>query len=129
MVQKLAWGFGIVLTLVGILGFVPGVTSADGLLLGIFQVDALHNVVHLLTGVLAIVAALGAGTYSRLFFQVFGVVYALVTIVGFVQGNTVLGLFPVNMADNVLHILITVFALWAGFMVKDGSGMRSADAM
>lgn len=122
MLQKLAWIFGIVLLAVGILGFVPGITS-DGMLLGIFQVDGLHNVIHLLSGALAIGAAMGAGMYARLYFQVFGVVYALVTVVGFVQGDTVLGLISVNMADSILHLLIAAVALWAGFGMKENSMM------
>lgn len=120
MVQKLAWVFGIVLTAVGILGYVPAIASG-GLLLGIFQVDGLHNVIHILTGVLAIAAAWGAGTYARLYFKVFGVVYGLVTVLGFVQGETVLGLFMVNAADNFLHLVIAAVALWVGFGMKEES--------
>ena len=133
MLQKLAWIFGIVLLAIGILGFVPGITS-DGMLLGIFQVDALHNVIHLLSGALAIGAAMGAGAYARLYFQVFGVVYALVTVVGFVQVDTVLGFITVNMADNLLHVLIAAVALYAGFAMKDNamsapSGMQGGMPM
>ena len=125
MLQKLAWIFGIVLLVVGILGFVPAIASG-GLLLGIFQVDSLHNVIHLLSGALAIGAAIGAASYARLYFQVFGVVYALVAVVGFVQSDTVLGLIGVNMADNALHVLIAAVALWAGFGMKDNSTSAGA---
>ena len=127
MIQKLAWIFGIVFIVVGVGGFVPGLTSVDGLLLGIFQVDGLHNIIHLLSGILAIGAAWGTGMYARLYFKVFGVVYALVTVVGFLQGDTVLGLIMVNMADNLLHLVIAVVALWAGFGMKSsGSSMQAA---
>lgn len=125
MAQKLAWIFGAVLVVVGVLGFVPGVTN-NGMLLGIFQVDTIHNIIHLLTGVVAIVAAMGTGSYVRLFFQVFGVVYAVVAVVGFIQGDTVLGLIMTNMADHVLHLVLAVIFLYAGFMMKSGSGMSSA---
>lgn len=118
MVQKLAWVFGIVLLAVGILGFVPGVT-ANGMLLGIFEVDGLHNVIHLLSGIVAVLAARGSAAYARLYFKVFGVVYGLVTILGFVQGGSVLGLFMVNMADNVLHLVIAAAALYIGFGMKE----------
>jgi hypothetical protein len=119
MMQKLAWVFGIVFILVGVLGFVPALTS-DGQLLGVFMVDGVHNIIHLLSGILAIAAAWWmSGAYTRLYFQVFGVVYAIVTIVGFLQGDTVLGLIMVNMADNLLHLVIAVVALWAGFGMKD----------
>lgn len=116
-VQKFAKLFGVVMLLVGILGFVPALTPG-GLLLGVFQVNALHNIVHLATGLLAVWAA-GTAANSRLFFKVFGIVYGLVTILGFVMNGDILGLIPVNMADNLLHILITVVALYAGFGMKD----------
>ncbi|MFA6095379.1 MAG: DUF4383 domain-containing protein [Candidatus Paceibacterota bacterium] len=124
--QKFTLWFGIVLLVIGVLGFVPGVTT-DGSLLGIFDVDALHNVVHVLTGVIAIVVAKKSMDASRMFLKVFGVVYGLVAIVGFAQGDTVLGLFGVNMADNVLHLVIAVLALWLGFK-KDGSAAPAAPA-
>ena len=117
MVQKIAWIFGIVVLVVGVLGFVPGITS-DGMLLGIFQVDTMHNIVHILTGVLAIAAAMGTGSYARLYFKVFGVVYGLVAVLGLVMSGNVLGMM-MNMADHLLHVIITAFALYVGFAMKD----------
>lgn len=117
MNQNLARIFGYVFVAVGVLGFVPGITSSAGNLLGIFQVDTLHNIVHLLTGVLALVVARGSGEGTRLYFQVFGVVYAIVTVLGFV-GGSVLGM-QMNGADNVLHLVIAVVALYAGFGKKN----------
>lgn len=117
MLKKVALVFGVVFTLVGVLGFVPGITNDEGLLLGIFQVDGLHNVIHLLSG-LAGLAASSTESYSQLYLRVFGAVYAAVTIVGFVQGDTVLGLIEVNAADNLLHLVLTVGLLGAGFGLK-----------
>lgn len=117
MVQKLALWVGIVLTAVGVLGFVPGVTN-DGMLLGIFEVDTIHNLVHILTGVVAIVASLGSGAYAGLFFKVFGVVYALVAVLGFAMGSPILGLIHANMADHVLHVVLAAAFLYAGFGMK-----------
>ena len=119
--------FGIVLLLVGILGFVPGITS-NMLLLGIFMVDPMHNIVHLLTGIVAIAAAVGSGAYARLYFKVFGVVYALVAVLGFVMSGNVLGM-SMNMADNLLHVIIAVVALYAGFMMKDSAMSMSSAPM
>lgn len=131
MLKKAALYFGIVVLAVGILGFVPGITMENDegakLLLGIFHVDALHNVVHILTGAVAI-AASQSRNYARLYFQVFGVVYAIVTVIGFVQGDSVLGLFPVNLADNFLHVLIAAAALYLGFGTKAGGGAKPAVA-
>lgn len=119
MVQTLAWVFGGILTLVGILGFVPGITS-DGMLLGIFMVDGLHNIIHLVTGLAALAAAWGMFS-SRLFFQVFGVVYAIVAVLGFAMGGNILGLIMTNMADHVLHLVLAVAFLYVGFMMKESS--------
>ena len=127
MASKLAWIFGIIMLVVGVLGFVPSLTTG-GMLLGIFEVDTLHNVIHLLTGLLAVGAAWGAAQYVRTYFQVFGVVYALVAVVGFVQGTTVLGIIGVNMADNVLHLVLALVFLWAGFMLKEGMSAPSMSA-
>jgi lysylphosphatidylglycerol synthetase-like protein (DUF2156 family) len=102
---------GAVLTVVGILGFIPGL-APGGNLLGIFAIDPLHNVIHILSGVVGLAVAFSArGAYSRYYALIFGLVYALVTVIGFVQGTTVLGLINVNLADNILHLLIAVASL------------------
>lgn len=127
-IQALAKGFGLVMLLVGLLGFVPGITN-DGLLLGIFEVNAMHNIVHLLTGIVGLVAA-GSYAHARLFFQVFGVVYLLVTVLGFLTGAALaIGLIPVNMADNVLHVAITLLALYAGFGTPSSAPATSNNSM
>ncbi|MES2971308.1 MAG: DUF4383 domain-containing protein [Patescibacteria group bacterium] len=117
MLKTLANVFGAVFLLIGVLGFVPGVTS-DGKLLGIFDVSTLHNIIHIASGVAAFALAASGPKGARTYFQVFGIVYAVVTVVGFIQGDTVLGLIGVNMADNLLHLVITAVALYAGFGMK-----------
>ena len=112
--------FGITLVAVGILGFIIGATSFDtgaavqGEDLVIFEVNGWHNLVHIASGLLLLAASpngpLAAGTAI-----VFGLVYALVTVWGFVDGNDVFRLIPVNTADNFLHLVLTVAALLAGF--------------
>ena len=120
MLQKASMAFGVVFVLIGLLGFVPGVTidadNGNKLLLGIFEVNTVHNLVHIASGVVALIAATSA-SYARLYFQVFGVVYGLVTVLGFMM-SPVLGLIPVNHADNLLHVVITVAALYLGFLFK-----------
>ena len=128
MIKKLAWTFGIIFIVIGILGFIPALTPG-GLLLGVFSVDAMHNAVHLISGILAILAAWGTGSYARLYFKVFGVVYAIVTVVGFIQGDTILGLMMVNAADNLLHLVIAAVALWAGFGAKADMDVQGGMAM
>lgn len=111
--QKAAKWFGIVLLLVGILGFI-GPLTPGGNLLDIFAVDTVHNIIHVLTGILGLIMA-GSPKGARSFFQIFGIVYALVTIIGFFGGVSVLGIFVVNGADNILHLVIAVLALYFGF--------------
>ena len=123
MIRKLAIVFGVVFVAVGLLGFIPGVTTADGKLLGIFQVSTLHNIIHLLSGIAALLAAKDAA-YSRLYFRIFGAVYALVAVIGWLQGDTVLGLIDVNVADNVLHTVLAVAILAIGFAVPDDDAPR-----
>lgn len=120
MATKLAWAVGIVLTAVGVLGFVPGITSG-GMLLGIFEVDTIHNIIHIVTGLAAILAAMGVGLSTSLFFKVFGVVYALVAVLGLVMGSPILGLVHANMADHVLHIVLAAVFLYAGFGMRDST--------
>ena len=118
MVKKAAMVFGVVFLLIGILGFVPALTPQDSsgmpLLLGIFMVGALHNIIHIASGVAALIGA-QSERYAKTYFKVFGIVYAVVTIVGFIQTDTVLGLISVNLADNLLHLAIAVVALALGF--------------
>jgi uncharacterized membrane protein len=105
--------------LAGVLGFVPAITTNE-MMLGIFHVNTAHNVVHLLSGAVALYTGLTSTAYSRLYFRVFGVVYALVTVLGFYVGNgMLLGLISNNMADVWLHAAIAAVALWLGFMAKD----------
>jgi len=127
--KKLAIAFGAVLLFVGILGFVPAVTP-NGLLLGIFAVDTEHNVIHLVSGAAAIIAGLGTYRAARTFFQVFGVLYGLVAVFGFTvhphAGGTdqLFGLIAINMADNLLHVAISLFALFMGFAARHGTPSR-----
>lgn len=112
--KTIAMVFGVVLLAIGVLGFVPGLTP-DGLLLGIFEVDFLHNIVHIVTGAAAIAASMAGADYSRTFFQIFGVIYGIVTLSGFLTGHGLIALIPVNMADNLLHVSITALSLYLGF--------------
>lgn len=124
MLRKASMVFGIVFVAIGVLGFVPAFTP-DGNLLGIFHVDGIHNLIHLASGVAALAAASSAA-YARLYFQVFGVVYAVVALGGFLpflqfgeDHPKLLGLIHVNLADNLLHTAIAAAALYFGFVHRD----------
>jgi hypothetical protein len=101
--------------IIGVLGFV--LEPRGGLLLGIFAVDAVHNAVHIIVGVLGI---LGSSRWPRLYCEVLGIVYLLIGILGFVpgamQGHMLLGLLHVNTADNILHLVVGAAAAYVGFL-------------
>jgi hypothetical protein len=115
--RTVALYLGIVFLIVGVAGFVPAL-SPGGKVLGLFLVDPLHNIVHLLTGVLAIFASKSSDSATVLFFKVFGVVYALVTVLGFLTGTGLFGLLPVNIFDNLFHLVTAAISLYYGFGVK-----------
>ncbi len=109
--------FGVVFLLVGILGFVPGVTDHE-MLLGLFHTNAAHNAVHLLSGAVALACGRSSVRAAQLYFRIFGVVYGLVAVLGFVQGDALLlGLISNNTADVWLHVAIAVASLVLGFGV------------
>ena len=107
--------FGAVFILIGILGFIPAFTP-DGKLLGLFEVNAVHNLIHLASGVVALVAGYASESASKTYFQVFGVVYALVALLGiFNVDGPLLGIVAHNAADLGLHVVIAAAALTLGF--------------
>ena len=129
MLRKASMAFGIVFVAIGLLGFVPALTP-DGNLLGIFHVDAVHNIIHLASGVAALLAA-SSPAYAKLYFQIFGVVYAIVAVGGFIpalqfgEHPKLLGLIHVNLADNLLHVAIAAAALYLGFGTRDADHARA----
>jgi hypothetical protein len=121
MVKTLAWVFGVVFLVVGLLGLFQNP------ILGIFATDGLHNTVHLLTGVVGVIAALSGEKGSKLYLQVFGVVYALVAVLGFFGGTSILGLITTNVADNILHAVVAAVLLWGGFgKMRQGAMMPAS---
>ncbi|WP_420367846.1 DUF4383 domain-containing protein [Curtobacterium sp. L1-20] len=117
-IQKVALVVGVVFLLVGIAGFVPGLTTGDlagaghgsmAMLLGLFQVSVLHNIVHLLFGVVGLLAA-NRATGSRMYLVIGGVVYFVLWIYGlFTAGHSFGANFvPLNWADNWLHLVLAV---------------------
>jgi Domain of unknown function (DUF4383) len=116
MIKTAAILFGIVFLLIGILGFVPAITPANGMLLGIFHVNTAHNFVHLASGVIFLLCGMAGAGASRTFFRIFGIVYALVALLGFYYGDqALLGLIANNTADTWLHVVLAVVMLFLGF--------------
>jgi hypothetical protein len=119
--QVFALVIGVTLVAAGILGFFYSASFGTGdgtereALLGILDVNAWHNLFHLVSGVIALAVA---GSYggARTFALAFGVVYLVVTILGFIAGDgeEILNIIPINTEDNFLHLLLTIAAFGAG---------------
>ena len=129
LTQKGALVFGVVFLIVGIAGFIPGLTMDMGsmsvaghgsmaMLLGLFQVSVLHNIVHLLFGIVGLIAARTA-VAARLYLLVGGIVYAVLFVFGlFVAGMAGAANFvPLNSADNVLHAFLAVAMIVLGVLL------------
>jgi hypothetical protein len=119
---------GLVFLLVGILGFIPGITTnyddlkfaghnSDAQLLGIFDTSILHNIVHLLFGVAGLALARtweGARTYLIGGGLVYGVLFVYGAIFHGEKGSNWI---PVNWADNILHLALAAGMVLAGLVL------------
>lgn len=95
-------------------------THGFGHALGILPVNTLHNIVHLLFGVLGIAAARGAIMGPKAYAQVVAVVYGLLVVLGLLpQTNTTFGLIPIYGADVWLHAVIAAASAYFGFVSRD----------
>jgi hypothetical protein len=129
-IQLAAGAVGAVFLLVGVLGFIPGVTTnydqiefaghmSQAELLGIFQVSILHNIVHLLFGVAGL-TMMRTAALSRQFLIGGGIIYAVLWIYGLlVDHDSDANFVPLNDADNWLHLGLAVGMIALGLALWD----------
>ncbi len=132
--QKAAMAVGAVFLLVGVLGFIPGITSgtlglagheSEALLLGIFQVSVLHNLVHLLFGVAGILLA-RSHPGAKNFLLYGGIVYLVLWLYGLLIGHdTPANFVPVNDADNWLHLVLGIAMIALALLLGRDAGSRA----
>ncbi|CAA9372818.1 MAG: hypothetical protein AVDCRST_MAG75-232 [uncultured Propionibacteriaceae bacterium] len=134
-VQKAATAVGIVFLAVGVLGFIPGITSnfsdmkfaghtSDALLLGLFQVSILHNIVHLLFGAAGLVMAKTISG-ARNYLVGGGIVYLVLFLYGLIVGNNSAANFvPLNGADDLLHLVLGLGMIALGVVLTRSAGTR-----
>ena len=134
-VQAAAALVGAVFLLVGVLGFIPGITSnydslagagheSHAKLLGVFQVSVLHNIVHLLFGAAGLALARTAST-ARAFLIGGGVIYLVLWLYGLVIDKTSQANFvPLNSADDWLHFVLGLGMIALGVVLgrRPGAG-------
>ncbi|MFI7439078.1 DUF4383 domain-containing protein [Nonomuraea indica] len=127
-VQVAAAVVGAVFLLVGVLGFVPGITAGQesmrfagphsgALLMGLFQVSVLHNIVHLLFGAAGVLAA-RSWRGSQIYLVAGGVLYLMVWLYGMLIDRTSsVNFVPVNAADNWLHLFLGLGMIALGYVL------------
>jgi hypothetical protein len=128
-VQLAALIYGIVFLLVGIAGFIPGLTTnydtmqfaghqSEAMLLGVFQVSIFHNIVHLLYGITGLALARSA-TNARHYLLWGGIVYLVLWLYGlFVGHDSPANFVPLNSADNWLHLGLGVTMVASSFLSR-----------
>jgi hypothetical protein len=126
--------FSVVFLLVGILGFIPGVTTnfdqlsfaghtSGALLLGMFAVSVLHNLVHLAFGVVGLAMSRTASG-AKAFLIGGGIIYAVLWIYGLlIDHDSAANFVPVNTADNWLHLVLAIGMIGLGVLL--GRDMRT----
>jgi hypothetical protein len=137
--QVYALTFGLALLLAGILGFFYTADFSTGdatkdpgnrdALIGVFDVNGWHNVVHLVSGLLGLALA-RSWRGARLYAYGFGLTYLAVTVWGFIlgDGESILGLIPVNTEDNFLHLGISLLGIAAGLLTPAAPPPTTVDA-
>lgn len=135
-VQTAALAVGVVFLLVGILGFIPGITSnydqlafaghgSGALLLGVFAVSVLHNLVHLAFGIVGFVLA-RTWDGARAFLIGGGVIYLVLTVYGLVvDRHDDANFVPLNAADNWLHLVLGLGMIALGLLLGNRSEHRN----
>ena len=132
----MAMVFGVVFLLAGLSGFFAAPPPPDappltidhghGLALGLLPINTLHNIVHLLFGVLGIAASRGAVMAARQYFQVVAVSYALLAVLGLIPATqTTFGLIPLWGNDVWFHALLAAVAGYFGFGAPEPAVRRA----
>ena len=122
----------LVFVLVGLLGFIPGITTnfdtmtfaghhSDAMLLGIFKVSVLHNIVHLLYGIVGFLMARSArGSVTYLITG--GAIYFVLWVYGLlIDFDSTANFVPLNDADNWLHLGLAVGMIVLGAVFSRGA--------
>lgn len=113
---------GVLLIVLGLLGFIdnPLVGDATAASHPIFVTGAAHNMLHLVTGALAIYIAFGLlGDQQVLGVTGLGLIYVAIVLLTLING-TLFGVlaYPVNLPDQVLHVGLAVVSLGIGLTAR-----------
>ncbi|MEV8359982.1 DUF4383 domain-containing protein [Microbacterium sp. NPDC076895] len=111
--------FGAVYVVVGLLGFIVTsgvgfIATSGGMLLGIFEVNPLHNVAHILIGGALLVAGLAGVRPAKAVNTTVGAAYLLLGIAGFFLVGTAANVLALNSADHILHLASALLLIGVG---------------
>lgn len=128
--RAISLGLGVFYLLIGVLGFVPGVTMASaapghGLLLGVFEVNPMHNIVHLVAGAVLVYAGM-VPSLTTLLDRVMAVVFALLIPVSLIA--PIAEGVAINLPDTLLHTVSALIAGYAGFLAASHVSSRRTRA-
>lgn len=131
MLKTFALIFGVVFLAVGAAGFIPAlvqppagghelaVEHGHGMLLGLFPVNTVHNIAHLLFGAWGLLSAGSAGA-ARGYFRGVAIIYGLLTVLGLIPATaTLFGLMPIDGNDVWLHLVLALAGVYFGFIHRE----------
>ena len=135
---------GGVLVVAGVIGFfyAAGFDAGDSIctndgcdkVFGILAVNGWHNIVHILTGALGLLAVSYGAAAQRSYALYLGIVYIVVSFLGFIDfgsgdfNDTILKIIPVNTEDNFLHLILGVLGIGAALATPKAGATRAATA-
>ena len=129
LMQNLAWVYAGLFLFVVALGYIPGFTNSAGQLFGLFRIELKDDILHLGSGLWAATAGWLSTRASTFYFKLFGIIYGLDGVLGFLTGQGYLdggifiyGVTPLDLttrfAANLPHMLIGGIAVLIGFVVS-----------
>lgn len=127
-IQKYALVFAVMFFFIALLGYIPGFTDDNGLLFGLFSLQLHDDLLHLGSGIWAMIAGLHSTRQSIYYFKIFGIIYGLDGVLGLITGLGYLDLgillhdpvtldFVTRFGANIPHIIIGGLAIFAGFVL------------
>jgi hypothetical protein len=135
LIRLVAWGYALVLIFAAALNYIPGLTDAQGRVLGIFALDIYDDLLHLASALWAAVSAAWSRQAAKTFLKVFGTLYCLDGLLGLATGSGYLDLgiviygvqdlpFGFRVLNNLPHIALGAFAAFSGFALARPTGAR-----
>ncbi|MBA3532897.1 MAG: hypothetical protein H0T73_13315 [Ardenticatenales bacterium] len=129
LIQRFAWAYAAVLFVVTLLGYIPGLSDAEGFTFGIFKLDIVDDALHLGSALWAAGAAWHSTRAAAFYFKAFGAIYFFDGVLGFFLGQGYLdggiftqGVTPIDwgtkFAANLPHLLLGGAAMYIGFVLS-----------